>query len=174
MHKHVEGGSESIMSFITSFTIVDDDTGNYITYFVRRGKPYLWLRDKRKRFLRRLDFIEVRAYIEVRYSREEAKKRNPIYVDTVGMVIIKPEDIMAYGLEHVRKRAMDESMEYHREKFGSRIMRITHERGWEHGSIRKGIEDYGQIYLHTIWARTLEDLEKGIGEEDEDVRSFTL
>ena len=160
------------MLYTLSFSITDDDTGYGIVYFVRRGRPYLFLRDKRKRFVRKLDFIEVRAYIEVRYSREEAKKANPIYVDTVAMILAKPDDIMRYGMEHIRRRAMEEAWSFHRELFGSRIVTISYERGWEHGSIRKGDEDYGEVYLHSIWARTLADLYEGVGREREDVRPF--
>jgi len=88
----------------------DEDTGGEIIYFIRRGRPYLYLRgspelymrllEKRikrrltkkekaelkgrlrgKLFIRRLHFVEKRLYMVVDYSIREAKKGNPLYVD---------------------------------------------------------------------------------------------
>ena len=39
----------------------DADTGDEIIYFVRRGRPYLYLRDaKTKTFIKRLRYVEKR------------------------------------------------------------------------------------------------------------------
>jgi len=161
------------MLYTLSFTIVDDDTGNYITYFTRRGRPYLYMRDKLKRFMRKLDFIEVRAYVETRYSREEAKRRNPIFAATVAMALAKPGDVMKYGMEHIRAKVMERAWDFHEYLFGRRIRSISYEKGWEHGSERKGDEKQEEVYLHSIWCRTLADLEAGVGREESDVQPFS-
>jgi hypothetical protein len=71
----------------------DADTGDEIIYFVRRGKPYLYLRDaKTKRLIKRLRYVEKRLYMVVDYSYEEAKKRNPLYIDAGIYTQINPEE----------------------------------------------------------------------------------
>ena len=71
----------------------DADTGDEIIYFVRRGKPYLYLRDaKTKLFIKRLTYVEKRLYMVVDYSKEEAKKGNPLYVDAGIFTQINPEE----------------------------------------------------------------------------------
>jgi len=76
-----------------SFKVVDDaDTGDEILWFVRRGRPYLYLRDRStKRFIRRLIGVELRLFMVVDYSEEHAKKGNPLYVDVVVVLPISPE-----------------------------------------------------------------------------------
>jgi hypothetical protein len=71
----------------------DADTGNEILYFVRRGKPYLYLRDaKTKIFIKRLKYVEKRLYMVVDYSYEEAKKGNPLYIDAGIFTQLKAEE----------------------------------------------------------------------------------
>jgi hypothetical protein len=71
----------------------DADTGNEILYFVRRGKPYLYLRDaKTKIFIKRLRYVEKRLYMVVDYRKEEAKKGNPLYVDAGIFTQLNPEE----------------------------------------------------------------------------------
>jgi hypothetical protein len=65
------------------FEVVDDaDTGDEIVFFYRRGRPYLFLRDKvTRRFIRRLYYIELRVIAVVDYPIERARKDNPVYID---------------------------------------------------------------------------------------------
>ena len=71
----------------------DADTGDEIIYFVRRGRPYLYLRDaKTKLFIKRLRYVEKRLYMVVDYSKEEAKKGNPLYIDAGIFTQINPEE----------------------------------------------------------------------------------
>jgi hypothetical protein len=89
---------------IASETETDADTGDEILYFVRRYyrridtiplvEPIhtLMLRDaKTKRFIRRLIGVELRLFMVVEYTEEEAKKGNPLYVDAVGIRAIEPK-----------------------------------------------------------------------------------
>jgi hypothetical protein len=71
----------------------DADTGNEILYFIRRGRPYLYLRNaKTKWFIKRLHYVEKRLYMVVDYSKEEAKKGNPLYIDAGIYTQINPEE----------------------------------------------------------------------------------
>jgi hypothetical protein len=71
----------------------DADTGNEILYFVRRGRPYLYLRNaKTKWFIKKLNYVEKRLYMVVDYSYEGAKKGNPLYIDAGIFTQINPEE----------------------------------------------------------------------------------
>ncbi len=70
----------------------DADTGDEIVYFVRRGIPYLMLRDATtKRFIKRLFGVEQRLFMVVDYAREVARRGNPLYLDAVGVQALTPE-----------------------------------------------------------------------------------
>jgi hypothetical protein len=71
----------------------DADTGNEILYFIRRGRPYLYLRNaKTKWFIKRLHYVEKRLYMVVDYDYEEAKRGNPLYIDAGIFTQINPEE----------------------------------------------------------------------------------
>lgn len=71
---------------------IDADTGEEIIYFIRRGKPYLYLRSATtKRFIKKLETVEKRHYMVVDYDEKHAKKKNPIYIDAGAYTQIKPE-----------------------------------------------------------------------------------
>lgn len=83
---------------------IDADTGDEIMYFVRRfyrkvdsiplREPIhtLMLRNtETKRFIKRLIGVELRLFMVVDYSEEEAKKGNPLYLDAVGVRAISAE-----------------------------------------------------------------------------------
>jgi hypothetical protein len=73
--------------------VKDADTGNEIIYFVRRGKPYLFLRDaKTKWFIKMLKYVEKRLYMVVDYSIEETKKGNPLYIDAGIFTQLKAQE----------------------------------------------------------------------------------
>jgi len=75
-----------------SFEVITDaDTGDEILWFTRRGRPYLYLRDREtKRFIRRLIGVELRYFMVVDYDIERARKGNPLYVDAVTVLALKP------------------------------------------------------------------------------------
>jgi hypothetical protein len=112
----------------------DADTGNEILYFVRRGKPYLYLRDaKTKWFIKRLRYVEKRLYMIVDYRKEEAKKGNPLYVDAGIFTQLNPEefperDKIDSKLDHVLTQQI-------REMFGEAVTKQLLElAGEEYGS----------------------------------------
>jgi hypothetical protein len=83
---------------VRRFVVTDADTGDEIIFFFRRGKPYLWLRDKRtKRFIKRLKEVELRVFMVVDYSASEARKGNPLYVDAGAFTRLKPEEFAEKG-----------------------------------------------------------------------------
>lgn len=78
----------------SALILTDADTGDELLWFIRAKKQYLYLRDaKTKRFIKRLDAMEVRMYMVVDYSLEEAVKGNPLYLDAVAITKATPEDI---------------------------------------------------------------------------------
>ena len=112
----------------------DADTGNEILYFVRRGKPYLYLRDaKTKWFIKRLRYVEKRLYMVVDYRKEEAKKGNPLYVDAGIFTQLNPEEFpdrmhIDSSLDHALTQQI-------REMFGEAVVKQLLElAGEEYGS----------------------------------------
>jgi len=112
----------------------DADTGDEIIYFVRRGKPYLYLRDARtKRFIKRLHYVEKRLYMVVDYSFEEAKKGNPLYIDAGIYTQINPEE---FPFRQKIDEKMDKPLEDKIKKmFGEAVVKkLLEPAGEEYGS----------------------------------------
>lgn len=94
------------MSVKLPYVVVDDSTGQEIVAFLRRGRPYFYLRDRvTKRFIKRLRKIKVNAIITVDYVPEARPYYHSLYIDnkTSGnltdqeaMQIRKIEDELAY------------------------------------------------------------------------------
>jgi hypothetical protein len=76
-----------------SFEIEEDaDTGEEILWFMRRGRPYLFLRDPdTKAFIKMLIGVEQRLFMVVDYSEDRASKGNPLYVDATVVMALSPE-----------------------------------------------------------------------------------
>ncbi len=112
----------------------DADTGEQIIYFLRRGKPYFYLRSaKTKLFIKRLTVIEVRYYMVVDYSKEEAKKGNPLYIDAGAYTQIKPEHYQQ--LEKIEKDLKNAIENTITQKFGKAVTdQLLEDAGTEYGS----------------------------------------
>jgi hypothetical protein len=109
---------------------IDSDTGNEIIYFIRRKRPYLYLRDKvTKRFIRRLRQMDVRAFFLIDYI---GRKANPIYVDAMATKAIVPQDIEY--LDKIEDRLMNIAIEGTAKYFGWYVIRVGIESGYEYGS----------------------------------------
>jgi dihydroneopterin aldolase len=112
----------------------DADTGNEILYFIRGGRPYLYLRDaKTKLFIKRLRYVEKRVFMVVDYSKEEAKKGNPLYVDAGIFTQINAE-------EFLQRDKIDSKLDYAltqqiKEMFGEAVVeKLLELAGEEYGS----------------------------------------
>jgi hypothetical protein len=139
--------------------IIDADTGNEIIYFERKGKPYFYLRDKdTKKFIKRLEKIELRFYSEVEYDREHARKKNPIYADFVALRPVKPEEFPEIG--DVEEDLIDALDFWVGSKFGG-VVELLEYRGFEYGSKPKNPIEDGYIYFRGIRANTKDQLKKG-------------
>lgn len=138
------------------YTVTDADTGNEIVMFYRRGRPYIFLRDpETKRFVKQLNKIELRYYEEVNYSRDQARRKNPIYADFVALLQVKPEEIDQLGeLEEELREYLELWIT---EKFGG-VVELTEERGFEYGSKIKSRTSEEYIYFRGIRADTKNDL----------------
>lgn len=113
---------------------IDADTGDEIIYFVRRGRPYLYLRDaKTKLFIKRLRYVEKRLYMVVDYSKEEAKKGNPLYIDAGIFTQINPEEFPYRDkIDLDLEKALTEQI---REMFGEAVVeKLLELAGIEYGS----------------------------------------
>lgn len=112
----------------------DSDTGEEIVYFWRRGKPYLYLRNSiTKRFIRRLYSVEKRFFVVVDYSRERAKKGNPLYIDSGIYTQIKAEEWeKREEIDRKIERALDEVIKV---MFGEAVVnKLLETAGVEYGS----------------------------------------
>jgi len=146
----------------------DEDTGGEIVYFLRRGRPYLYLRgspelyirllekrlkkrltEKEKEelkgrlrgrlFIRRLMYVEKRYYMVVDYSREEAKKGNPLYVDAGIFTLFNAENFpQREEAEKKLKNALKDAVE---RLFGKAV-------------VKKLLEDAGVAYGSEPYYRT--------------------
>jgi hypothetical protein len=146
----------------------DSDSGNEIIHFVRRGKPYLYLRDaKTKVFIKRLRYVEKRLYMVVDYSYEEAKRGNPLYIDAGIFTQINPEefperDKIDSKLDHALTQQIKEMfgeavveklLELAGEEYGSKPEYTTkHEEGkatylvvWKHKSEQPPRKQEGEL-----------------------------
>jgi hypothetical protein len=115
--------------------VVDDaDTGQEILHFIRRGRHFLWLRDKvTRRFIRRLKYVEKRLYMVVEYSVEEARKGNPLYIDAVICTQLNPEEF--YIREHIIPQLERALRDFVRKYFGSYVVDLLLDvAGEEYGS----------------------------------------
>ena len=146
----------------------DDDTGNEIIWFIRRGKPYFYLRDKEtKRFIKRLREIEVRVYQVIDYPIRVAKKANPLYVDAVGMTRITAEE-WEY-IEVIEERLKEATFYKVARYFGYRCAdTLLEEAGIEYGSIFKSMTLHreGRYRWVIMWKH--HPKERGKREEGED------
>jgi len=148
----------------------DADTGNEIIHFIRYKRHYLYLRDKRlKFFIKRLKYVEKRVFMVVDYSKEQAKKGNPLYVDAGIFTQLKPEEFLErdkidskldYALTQQIKEMFGEAvvkqlLELAGEEYGSKPEYMTkHEEGkatylivWKHTTTQKPRTQQGELKL---------------------------
>lgn len=112
----------------------DADTGEEIIYFVRRAKEYLYLRDSAtKRFIRKLKTVEKRHYAVVDYSKEKARKGNPLYVDSGAYTQLTPSE---FPKRHEINAELEKAIENTITKmFGEAVTKkLLEEAGYEIGS----------------------------------------
>jgi hypothetical protein len=112
----------------------DADTGDEIIYFVRRGRPYLYLRDARtKQFIKRLRYVEKRLYMVVDYSYEEAKRGNPLYIDAGIYTQLNPEEFpYRHKIDSKMEKALTDQI---KEMFGEAVVeKLLELAGEEYGS----------------------------------------
>ncbi len=128
---------------------IDADTGNEIIFFYRRGRPYLYLRDRRtKRFIKRLMVIEIRVFIVVEYGIEKAKKRNPIYIDNVVITSVRPKDMEK--IEEIKEDLIDKAIEIIVRYFATPIAYYSTISGIEYGSKVTKRGEYPKSFSYEI------------------------
>ena len=112
---------------------IDADTGNYITYIVRKGIPYMILRDKKTgRILKFLKNIEIRSIASVEYSEEQARKKNPIYIDAVSKTLIGIDEFL--DINHTIAIMEDTVLRVIEAYFGKYVEALAKVRGIELGT----------------------------------------
>ena len=112
----------------------DDDTGQEIVHFIRAGRHYLFLRDAvTRRFIRRLRYVEKRIFMVVEYSKEEAKKGNPLYIDAAIYTQLNAEEF--FIRERIIPTLEKRLKEYVAELFGPHVAeKLLEPGGEEYGS----------------------------------------
>lgn len=154
---------------ITRLVLDDADTGDQILWFVRRYYrlrdaiplrvpiPYLYLRDRDTYwFIKRLDLIEVRLFMVVNYSYEEAQKGNPLYIDAVGKTLVSAKDLLQVeGRIEVIEAELEEGVRWHViDLFGDAVEhQLLDLAGTEYGSIPSVEQKYedGKFYGVVVW-----------------------
>ena len=148
--------------------LTDADTGQEIVWFIRRGKPYFYLRDKEtKRFIKRLKEIEVRCFQVVDYPIKRAKKSNPLYVDVVGITRITAEE-WDY-IEEVEEKLEDATFLRVSSMFGYAVSNTLLElSGYEYGSeLRVSAKYRENRYCWVVmWKHKPEDKPRKLEGED--------
>jgi len=142
---------------------IDADTGNEIIFFYRRGRPYLYLRDRKtKRFIKRLMKIEIRVFIVIEYPETIAKKKNPVYIDNVTITTITPEFIEK--IHEIKEDLIDKGIEIIMRKFSTPLAYYATVSGIEYGSkITRKVAYPKEYYYEIIWKHRPK--EKGKKEE---------
>lgn len=166
MEKETSSLSEAIQKWrkrarAPPLALVDADTGHELLHFVRRKKHYLYLRDKdTKRFIKKLDFMEVRYFQVVDYSEEQARKGNPLYVDAVGKSLLSPDvitelercEIEDYEeLETLIGKSLERRLVA---MFGTFVVdQLVEDAGIEYGSKPSVTQrvTYGKFYYVVVW-----------------------
>jgi len=142
-------------------TWIDSDTGQEIIFFMRRGRPYLFLRNRvTKRFIKKLNFINVRVVMCVEYSKERAKKKNPIYVDNVVTTSIEPRHV--HLISKIEDWLEDRGYDVISKYFNRGVANEYELVGYEYGSKCKefmGVVDIypKYYYYHIVWKHHVED-----------------
>jgi len=112
---------------------IDADTGNYITTIVRRGIPYMILRDKKTgRIIKFLKNIEIRSIASVEYSEEQARKKNPIYIDAISKTLISIDEFL--DIDHTIAIMEDTVLRVIEAYFGMYVEKLAKVRGIELGT----------------------------------------
>lgn len=160
--------------------LVDADTGHELLHFVRRRKHFIYLRDKEtKRFIKKLDFMELRYFQVVDYSEEQARKGNPLYIDAVGKSLLSPETLF----ETVTELEMCEIEDYERFEtligkslerrlvamFGTFVVdQLLEDAGIEYSSEPSVTQrvTFGKFYYVVVWKHHKEDQPRSLEGED--------
>jgi len=112
---------------------IDADTGNYITTIIRKGIPYMILRDKKTgRIIKFLKNIEIRSIASVEYGEEVARKKNPIYVDAVSKSLIGIDEFI--DIDHTIAIMEDTVLRVIEAYFGRYVEALAKVRGIELGT----------------------------------------
>jgi hypothetical protein len=131
----------------------DADTGDEIIHFVRRGRHYLYLRDRLTKILiRRLRSVELRLFMVVDYSEKQAKKGNPLYVDAGIFSQLNPVSFsLRKSIEKSLEKKLRERLE---DMFGKSVAKELLElAGVEYGSKPYYPETIEQALAHylVVW-----------------------
>ncbi len=137
----------------------DADTGEEIVCFVRRGRRVLMLRDRvTKRFIKRLIGVEQRVFMVVDYSKEQARRGNPLYLDAVGVQVLTPDMFVERDryMEILKNLLSKKVGEY----FGGYVVdELLTEAGVEYGSELRHIStaDVNLWYWSLVWKHSKEE-----------------
>jgi len=133
----------------------DADTGNEIITFKRRGKWYSFLRDATtKRFIKKLNYVEVRVFHVIDYGKDKAKKDNPLYADFMSCTLVAPNEVRK--LDKIEDKLSELNERKCNELFGMAVTeKLLEISGIEYGSeltthttYRDGKAEWEAIWKH--------------------------
>ncbi len=127
---------------------IDADTGDEIVYFIRRGKPVLYLRDRlTKRFIRRLRYVRISVTGSVEYEDRKRPYHN-IYIDITVQTDIPPREFPnRYTIATELERRLYEIID---ERFGTELADMVQVIGIEFGS-KRCYHVYPRYIAHIAW-----------------------
>lgn len=137
----------------------DADTGEEIIHFVRRKIDVLYLRDaETKRFIKRLEHVELRVFMVVDYNVARARKGNPLYIDAGAYSLLKPSEFPKREIwEYLLEKGLESKV---KEEFGRYVAKDLLElAGIEYSSVLKveeKIEDFAYHHVK-VWKHKPED-----------------
>jgi len=131
-------------------TEIDSDTGEEIIYFVRRGRPVLYLRDRvTKRFIRRLRYVRLSVTMSVDYT-VKGKPYRSIYIDARISTDLRPRD---FPNRHIIEKELESKlMEIVEFKFNPELAGMMDIVGIDYGSKRCKYV-YPKYVAIIIWER---------------------
>ena len=136
-----------------TITFRDDDTGEEIVIFERRGKWVIYLREARtKVFIERTGKFTIRAYSHMKYDKNKAKyleldmySSTTITEDILNQKGFILEEEVKRWLSDIEDALIDGNHDMTIEHFGDYIEEQLSDDGWSYYSIREDIE-YNDVY----------------------------
>ena len=150
---------------------LDEDTGEECIIFLRRGKPFIFLRDPvTKRFIKKVNYVDVRVTITFEYK----SKKHPLYIEAGGRTTItagifegcKDKECLEAEMDTIWYELSDAIFDALEERFNPAIRSRAEIEGISFGTIKKS-RMYPECVIRIMWSH-----DKIFFKEVEEVRTL--